>query len=149
MGRKNRESKPLSKGTIIGAISSLVLLVAILSTIYSSMQGDGKDVETFRDSILALMENVIEYEVEDEYVIINFPDKDEVIAKNGRIKNSAGKRFDEFEEGYVIKYKDGTYAFKLTNGVFCAIKNYNDTGVEIDTFEPCSNYDITYREILE
>lgn len=147
--RKDRERKPLSMGTIIGALLSLILLVAILWTVYSSMQGDGKDVNTFRDSILALMENVIEYEVEDEYVIIKFPDKDELIARNGRIKNSKGKRFDEFKEGYVIKYKDGTYAFKLTNGEYCAIKNYNDTGVEIDTFEPCASYEINYREISE
>ena len=147
--KQKREKKPLNKGAMTVALVFLVLLISVLTIIYRNMKGSGSDVDTFRNSILALMENVIEYDVKDEYVIITFPDNDELITKNGKIRDSIGRRYNEFKEGHVIKYKDGTYAFKLTNGSFCAVKDYNDTGVEIDIYEPCSNYDVTYRENYE
>ena len=135
-----------NKKLVLSALASLIILILILTTIYFSLLTKDTELDKFNDSILALMENVIEYEVEDDYEIINFPDKEEKISKDGKIKNSKGKKFEEFKEGYVIIYKDGTYAFRITNGLYCGIKNYNETGVEVDIFEPCSNYDVIYRK---
>lgn len=138
-----------NKKTIIIAISFLVSFIIILSVIYFCKLYSNKELERFNNSILALMENVMNYDVEDDYVLINFPDENEIITKNGKIENSKGKTFNEFEKGYVIVYKDGTFGFKLTNGLYCATKGFNDTGVNVDVVEPCNDYEVVYRENAE
>ena len=64
----------LENGTL--DIRKMTIKSLVSNNFKTNFSIDKNGIEEFKESILALMENTIEYDVKDEYVVINFPDKD-------------------------------------------------------------------------
>lgn len=135
-----------NKKKILNATLSLVVIVIILSLILCYYINKETDVDKFKNTVVAVIENIQSLDLKDnEYTLINFPDEKEIITKNGKIKSSTNKKYLEFTKGYIIIYDNNNYAFKLSNGSYCATKDYNDLNVNIDLYAECENYDVEYK----
>ena len=124
---------------------SIIVLIVVLTVILVISMNEESTLSKFQNAIVGSIEKAKSLEVE-EYKLINFPDTEEVISKSKKIKISTGKKYDEFKEGYIIIYKDGKYAFKLTNGVYCATKGYDDDEINIDVSGVCEDYEVEYKK---
>ena len=124
---------------------SILALVIVLTIILVINMNEESTLDKFQNTIVGTIEKVKSLEVED-YKLVNFPDTENIVSKDKKIKVSTGKKYDEFKEGYIIIYKDGKYAFKLTNGVYCATKDYDDDEINIDVSSECEDYEIEYKK---
>ena len=123
-------------------ISLIIIVLLGILIVYSNKE---TELEKFNNTVLGVIENIKDIDIKDEYKLINFPDKENVITKNGKIKRISGKKYNEFEKGYILVYKDKTYSFKLSNGKYCASKKLTDSSINIDIFTECENYDVEYK----
>ncbi len=123
----------------------LVLLIVVLTIVLVvSTRKPETSVDRFENTILATIEQAKKLEVKN-YALIRFPDENEVISKNKKIQLSTGKKYEEFTKGFIIIYEDGNYSFKLSDGIYCATKNYEDTEINIDLSGECEDYDVLYK----
>lgn len=134
-----------NKKLLINATLSIVIIILILTIILVIYANRETTYDKFSNTLLATIENIKTMELKEDYVLIKFPDKKEIISKNGMIKSYKGKKYEEFKEGYVVVYKDGDYSFKVSNGSYCAYKGYNEESVTIDMEKPCESYEIEYK----
>lgn len=124
--------------------SILLLLIIVLTVILLSIKKNETSVDKFENSIIAAIEQVKNLEVTN-YALVRFPDENEIITKNNKIKLSTGKEYDSFTKGFIIIYEDGEYAFKLSNNLYCATKDYQDTEVNLTLYGECEDYSIQYK----
>lgn len=137
-----KENKKLVRNAIISLFAIIIIMIIFL---YFNINNES-DVDKFNNTVIATIENVKNLDLKDkDYILIKFPDKKQVISKNGKIKSSTNKKYNEFEKGYIIIYQDGSYSFKLSNGSYCAIKEYNKDNINIDLYEECEDYIIEYK----
>lgn len=134
-----------NKKMLLNAALSIVVIILILSIALFMHVNKESDTEKFNNMVLAVIENIKKQDITDEYILVEFPDKEEIVSKNGKLISSTGKKYKSFTEGYIIRYKDESYAFKLSNGSYCAYKNYNETKVNIDLENVCENFEIEYK----
>lgn len=133
-----------TKNRLIGASLSLLILIIVLIVILIVNNNKETAIEKFNNAILATIESIKKLEIKNEYLLINFPDKENLISKNGKLQRNNKKKYNEFNKGYVIIYKDGSYSFKVSNNHYCASKGYDDTTIDVDMSAECENYDVEY-----
>ena len=123
---------------------SVIVLIIVLTIILVININKESKLDVFKNTIIGTIEHVKELEVED-YKLINFPDTESIISNNQKIALSNGKKYNEFTKGYVLVYKDGKYSFKLTNGIYCATKTFDDEEINIDVSGECEEYEVEYK----
>ena len=134
-----------NKNLLIVTGSILVVLIIVLTIILLvSTKKKETSVDKFENTILAAIEQVKKLEVKN-YALINFPDENEIITKNNKLKQSNGKEYKQFSKGFIIIYEDGEYAFKVSNNSYCATKDFTDTEISIDLSGECEDYDVYYK----
>ena len=134
-----------NKNLLIVTGSILLALIVILTIVLLVFTNKNEtSVDKFKNTILAAIEQVKKLEIKN-YELINFPDENEIISRNNKIKLSTGKEYDSFTKGFIIIYEDGEYAFKLTNNSYCATKDFIDTEISIDLSGECEDYDVYYK----
>ena len=133
-----------NKKIIIGSLISIVLLILVLSIILIVNVNKESKIDTFKNTLLATIEQAKKLKV-DEYELVTFPDTKEIISKDKKIKLSTGKKYNELNKGYIIIYDDGSYAFKLSNGLYCASKTFADIDINIDISGECEDYEVEYK----
>ena len=134
-----------NKNLLINAALSIVIIILILTIILVIYANRETTYDKFSNTLLAAIENIKLMELEEDYVLIKFPDKKEIISKNGMIKKYKGKKYEEFKDGYIVIYKDGSYSLKVSNGIYCAYKGYDEESITIDMDNPCNSYEIEYK----
>lgn len=137
-----KENKKIVRNAVIILIAIIISMAIFL---YFSINSES-DVDKFNNTVIATIENIKSLDLKDsEYILIKFPDKEQVISKNGKIKSSTNKKYNQFEKGYAIIYKDGSYSFKLSSDGYCAIKDYNEDSINIVLYQECEDYIIEYK----
>lgn len=135
-----------NKKTVRNAIMLLIAIIIIMMIVLYFNINNESSVDKFNNTVIATIESVKGLDLKDnKYILIEFPDKKQIITNHGKIKSSTNKKYDEFEKGYIIIYQDGSYSFKLSNGSYCAIKEYNKDNINIDLYEECEDYIIEYK----
>lgn len=140
------KNKPVLFNVIL--VISLVILICLFVFLFKRYR-DRDAMDLFESKINMTInlarEAVSDEKYEDDYLLVKFPDKNDVITKDG-IMSFNGKELDEFPNGYIIVYKDDSIAFKLSDGTYCASKSYDDESYNLFIFGNCLNYDIKYKE---
>lgn len=134
-----------NKRRLLNALLSIIVLILILTIVLFNASKKETNLDYFNNTVVAAIEKIKRLDVKDKFVLVEFPDKEKIISKNGKIAKSDNKKYKEFTKGYIIVYKDGTYAFRLTDGNYCASKDYNDTSVDIQVYGECEDYTIEYK----
>ncbi len=122
---------------------ALILVLTIILLVFTKKRETS--VDKFENSVLAAIEQVKKLEVKN-YALVRFPDENEIVSKNNKIKLSTGKEYDSFTKGFIIIYEDGEYAFKVSNDLYCATKDYQDTEINLTLYGECEDYSIQYKE---
>src|SRR5574344_399764 len=132
---------------LLNALLSIIVIVLILTIILFFYANRETEVEKFNNTLIATIEKTKELELsKKEYILVEFPDKENIISINGKVSSMSGKKYNNFTKGYIIIYKDKSYAFKLSNGKYCATKTYNETKLSVDIYGECEDYDIEYKK---
>lgn len=134
-----------NKKLLLGALLSIVIIILILTIILYKKSKEETEVESFTNTVTAVLEQAKLLDVKEEYTLVKFPDKKGIISNKGKIKKSNNKKYKEFTDGYIIIYKDNSIGFKLSNGKYCATKTFLDNSVSIELYGPCENYDVEYK----
>lgn len=134
-----------NKKIFLGALLSIAIIVLILTVILFMRVNEESNTEKFNNMVIAAIENIKQKEIKKDYILVEFPDDKKIITKNGKLVLSNGKKYSSFKEGYIIRYSDGSYAFKLSNGSYCATKDYNESSVSIDLNGTCEDFEIEYK----
>lgn len=142
-----REYFKENRKLLLNALLSIIVIVLILTIILFFYVNRETDVEKFNNTLIATIEKVKELNLDKkEYILVEFPDKENIISKSGKVTSMSKKKYDNFTKGYIIIYKDENYALKLSNGKYCATKNFNESSINVDIYAECENYDIEYKK---
>ena len=121
----------------------LIMLVVVLIFIiiymikYIDANRESKTTK-FSKAIVATLELVKGMTLTEDYILIEFPDKKNIISKNGKITGLDGKKYNEFKDGYIKYYKNDLYELELSDGNYCARKQINETSIDIDMTGICT-----------
>ena len=123
------------------ALLIMLVVVLIFITIYTIKYIDAnRESKTtkFSKAIVATLEVIKSMTLADDYIVVEFPDKKNIISKNGKITGLDGKKYDEFKDGYIKYYKNDLYELELSDGNYCARKQINETSIDIDMTGICT-----------
>ena len=137
------------KPVLYNVILMIVLVILVCLFVFLFKKYTNRDALDSLEDRVNMTINLAREVVNDEsytedYLVINFPDKKEVITKDG-LMTFNNNELKEFSNGYIIVYKDSSIAFKLSDGEYCATKSYDDASYKLFIFGECFNYDVEYK----
>lgn len=144
---KNKKHKKKVKRirTVVIPILSILLLVILFSVIKYSNKDKIKEIDKKISASLEIMRSTVKNkDFDEDFLLIVFPDNSKIISNNGYIINDIGASYKEFQAGYIIMYKNGTYEFELQDDGYCAVKNTNDDKYQLLIFKKCSSKQYDY-----
>jgi len=132
--------------TVIMTITLVILvcLFVFLFRRYTNKKALGALEDRVNMTINLAREVVNDESYTEDYLLVNFPDTKEIITKDGNMSFN-NKELEEFSNGYIILYKDGSISFKLSDGEYCASKSYKDASYKLFIFGNCLKYDVEYK----
>lgn len=141
--KKRRKTKASRNVKIFLAI---IISCILIYSIYKYTRYDIiKEIDKKISMSLDLMKTEIKKENFDEdYLLVTFPDKDNIVSKNKYIISDIGNKYKEFESGYILMYKNGSYRFELQVDGYCATKDINNDKYQLLIFKRCSSKNINY-----
>lgn len=139
----------IKKKKIIKISSILLLLILIcIFVFFARRYADKPAVTNFEDKInmsINLGREILNTEGYDkDYVLIKFPDNDQMITKDDYMIFN-GKKLKQFSKGYIILYKDSSIAFKVSDGTYCGSKTLKASSYNLFIFGNCSSYQVEYK----
>ncbi len=137
------------KPVVYTVILTIVLVILICLFVFLFRRYTDKDsLKLFEDKINMAInltrEQVDNEEYNEDYMLINFPDTKDIITKDETMSFN-NKELEEFSSGYILVYKDGSIAFKLSDGKYCATKSFTDASYKLFIFGQCFNYNVEYK----
>ncbi len=143
--RKHHNAK-LKISNILKIVLPLLVLIFAAFCIYKYSNKDKiKEIDKKIAMSIELMQNVVKDKSFDgDYLLVTFPDNSKVVSNDGYIINNIGSSYKEFDAGYIILYKDGTYKFELQDTGYCATKDIYDKKYQLLIFKKCSSKEVDY-----
>ncbi len=138
-----------NKPVLYNVILAIVLVILICLFVFLFKKYTNKDALNSIENKVNMTINLAREIVNDEsytedYLLINFPDTKEIITNDGNMSFN-NKELEEFSNGYILVYKDGSTTFKLSDGEYCASKSYDDAAYKLFIFGECFDYDVEYK----
>ena len=144
--KSNHHKAKLKISNILKIVLPLLVLFFAAFCIYKYSNKDKiKEIDKKITMSIELMQNAVKEETfTDDYLLVVFPDDSNVISNKGYIINNIGASYKEFEAGYIMMYKDGTYKFELQDNGYCATKDTYDEAYQLLIFKKCSSEEVDY-----
>ncbi len=147
-GKKRREHHKM-KLKISKTLKIVLPLLILIFAGFCLYKYSNKDKITEIDKKIAmsieLMQSTIkEKNFKGDYLLVIFPDDSKVVSNKGYIINNIGASYKEFQAGYIMMYKDGTYKFELQDDGYCATKDIYDETYQLLIFKKCSSKEVDY-----
>jgi hypothetical protein len=140
------KQKPVAFNLIM--IIFLVFLVCVFIFLFNRYR-DKDATDLFEKKVNAVInltrEKVNNEDFKKDYMLVKFPDNNNLITQKGKLVYDKD-RLDQFSKGYIIIYKNNALAFKLSDGIYCATKGFDDPSYKLFIFGNCLNYDIDYKK---
>lgn len=147
-GKKNGKHHiiKLKISNILKIFIPLLILVLAAFCIYKYSNKDMiQEIDKKIVMSIELMQSTIkDKDFTGDYLLVIFPDDSKVVSNNGYIINNIGASYKEFDAGYIMLYKDGTYKFELQDNGYCATKDIYDKTYQLLIFKTCSSKEVDY-----
>ena len=142
----NKEKKTSSNRKILSVclLAVLVFILIFLLKRYNNKEAINALEERLNAAVNIATSKVSAEDFTDDYIVVKFPDKNEIITKNGKMSFN-NIEYDEIKKGYIVVYKDGSISFRISDGTYCIYKDYNDSMYELFIWGDCHKYDIKYK----
>jgi len=145
--KKNKQHKIKFKIlNILKIVIPLLILVLAAFCIYKySNKNKIEEIDKKIAMSIELMQGAMKEEnFTGDYQLVIFPDNSNIVSDKGYIINNIGASYKEFEAGYIMLYKDGTYKFELQDSGYCATKDIYDKTYQLLIFKKCSSKEVDY-----
>ncbi len=122
-------------------VEDIILLGVLAVIIYCAYKFLDKDsigeLDNMSNYSVKNLHTYFEENVHEDRYVLTYPDVNNIVSINGKIKNDDGLDLNNFDEGYILMYEDGTYAFKLKYNGYCLSKGIDDKSYKVTILLPC------------